>query len=164
MLLFREKEAYLEGHFLLSSGLHSPNYMQCAKVLQYPSIAAELGQSLSKNFSEVDLVLSPALGGIIIGHEVARALNVPFLFVERQEKQFELRRGFRIQPGQRVLVIEDVVTTGLSTGETIAVAEREQAKVAGVGAIVDRSSKPPAFPAAFHALLKLPLAQYAPDQ
>jgi len=163
MQLFREKGAYLEGHFLLSSGLHSPNYMQCAKILMYPAIAQELGETLANHFSDVDLVLSPALGGVIIGHEVARALNVPFIFVERQDKQFELRRGFQIERGQRVLVVEDVVTTGLSTRETVAVADRNDAKVAGVGAVVDRSLSPLNFPASFHALLKLPLATYQPE-
>ena len=162
--LFREKGAYLEGHFLLSSGLHPPNYMQCAKILQYPDIAAELGKgiagSLRKDVREVDLVLSPALGGIIIGHEVACALNVRFLFCEREEKEFKLRRGFEIQPGEKVVVIEDVVTTGRSTKETIAVGEREGAQIVSVGCIVDRSVAPIDFPAPLHSLLNLPLATY----
>ena len=163
MLLFREKGAYLEGHFQLSSGLHSPNYMQCAKLLQYPSIAGELGERLASHFKEADLVLSPALGGIIIGHEVARALNVPFLFCEREDNEFRLRRGFQIEPGRRVVVVEDVVTTGLSTKETVAVAEREGARMIGIGSIVDRSVGPLPFAAPFFSLLKLPLAQYRPE-
>jgi len=163
ILLFREKGAYLEGHFQLSSGLHSPSYVQCARVLQFPSLAAELGQRLASNFSDVDLILSPAMGGIIIGHEVARALNVPFLFCERVEKQFQLRRGFHIEPGRRVVVVEDVVTTGLSTGETIAVAEQASAKLVGVAAIVDRSTSALPFSVPFHSLLRLPLATYSPD-
>lgn len=163
-MLFREKEAYLEGHFILSSGLHSSNYMQCAKLLQYPAIASELGQRLAEKLpSNADLVLSPALGGIIIGHEVARAVNVPFVFVERQEKEFLLRRGFQIDPGRKVIVIEDVVTTGLSTRETMAVAEKMKASVIGVGCIVDRSLQAPDFSAPFQSLLKLPLAQFQPD-
>jgi orotate phosphoribosyltransferase len=161
--LFRSKQAYLEGHFLLSSGLHSPNYMQCAKILQFPRIAEDLGRSLqerlSEKVSEVDLILSPALGGVIIGHEVARAWDVPFLFCEREDGQMKLRR-FEIQPGQKVVVIEDVVTTGGSTKETIAVAREKGAQVVGVGSIVDRSVKPPEFPAPFRSLLKLPLEQY----
>jgi orotate phosphoribosyltransferase len=163
MHLFREKGAYLEGHFVLSSGLHSPNYMQCARVLQFPSIAGELGQRLATHFTDVDLVLSPAMGGIIIGHEVARALNVPFIFCERVEKQFQLRRGFQIEPGRRVVVVEDVVTTGLSTGETIAVAEQAGAKVVGVAAIVDRSTAPLPFSVPFHSLVRLPLATHKPE-
>ena len=164
--LFRQKDAYLEGHFLLSSGLHSPNYMQCAKLLRFPDVAEGLGkriqQKLGESVSEVDLVLSPALGGIIIGHEVASAFRVPFLFCEREDKQFQLRRGFEILPGQKVIVIEDVVTTGGSTKETIAVAEREGAKVVGVGSIVDRSKQPLNFPAPYSALLRLPLDQLDP--
>ena len=167
MNLFRQKEAYLEGHFLLSSGLHSRNYMQCARLLQYPQIASDLGlriqQKLSEEVSAVDLVLSPALGGVIIGHEVARAWNVPFIFCEREQKEFKLRRGFQIKQGQNVVVIEDVVTTGGSTKETIAVAVAEGAKIAGVGSIVDRSVRPLDFPAVYVSLLKLPLEQYPPE-
>ena len=165
--IFRDKGAYLEGHFLLSSGLHSPNYMQSAKILQYPDIAADLGNRIQKKLNEndvhPDLILSPALGGIIIGHEVARAFGVPFLFCEREEKQFQLRRGFQITPGQKVVVIEDVVTTGGSTKETIQVAENEGAKIVGVGSIVDRSVKALDFPATYSSLLKLPLDQYRPE-
>ncbi len=160
--LFREKKAYLEGHFQLTSGLHSSNYMQCARILQYPSIAEKLGQQIAAGFAAPDLVMSPALGGIIIGHEVARALGVPFLFCEREEKVFRLRRGFEIQKGQRVIVVEDVVTTGGSTKETIAVAEQAGAVLAGTGCIVDRSLAALDFSVPFLSLLKLPLAQYQP--
>jgi orotate phosphoribosyltransferase len=164
--IFREKNAYLEGHFLLSSGMHSPNYMQCAKILQYPAIAADLGGRIREKLSAIvpDLVLSPALGGIIIGHEVARAFNVPFLFCEREDKEFKLRRGFEIKPGQKVVVIEDVVTTGGSTQETIRVAQKEGASIVGVGSIVDRSKKSLDFPAVYFSLLKLPLDQYRPEE
>jgi orotate phosphoribosyltransferase len=166
--IFRKKEAYLEGHFLLSSGLHSQNYMQCAKILQFPEIAADLGrrihQELRDTAPSVDLVLSPALGGVIIGHEVAHSFNVPFIFCEREEKEFKLRRGFEIKPGQNVVVVEDVVTTGLSTKETIAVAEKEGAKIVGVGSIVDRSAKPIGFPAIYVSLLKLPLDQFRAEE
>lgn len=161
--LFRENGAYLEGHFQLSSGLHSPNYMQSAKILQYPSIASELGSNLAKKFSgAIDLVLSPALGGIIIGHEVARAFNVRFIFCEREDNFFRLRRGFEIRAGEKVLVIEDVVTTGRSTNETIAVAKEARAEIKGVGCIVNRSIKDPDFPGAFSYLLKLPLENNEP--
>jgi orotate phosphoribosyltransferase len=166
--IFRKKEAYLEGHFLLSSGLHSQNYMQCARILQFPQIAADLGRRIHQKLRDavpsVDLVLSPALGGVIIGHEVARSFNVPFIFCEREEKEFKLRRGFEIKPGQNVVVVEDVVTTGLSTKETIAVAEKEGAKIVGVGSIVDRSAKPIDFPAIYVSLLKLPLDQFRPEE
>lgn len=165
--IFRQKHAYLEGHFLLSSGLHSPNYMQCAKLLQFPEIAADLGfriqEKLSQEVAGADMVLSPALGGVIIGHEVARAFKIPFLFCEREDKEFKLRRGFEINPGQKVIVIEDVVTTGGSTKETIAVAESEGATVVGVGSIVDRSTRELDFPAIYVSLLKLPLDQYHPE-
>ena len=165
--IFRNKEAYLEGHFLLSSGLHSQNYMQCAKILQYPEIAADLGRRIHEKLRDaapaVDLVLSPALGGVIIGHEVARSYDVPFLFCERENKEFKLRRGFEIKPGQNVVVVEDVVTTGLSTKETIAIAEKEGAKIVGVASIVDRSGKPIEFPAVYVSLLKLPLDQFRPE-
>jgi orotate phosphoribosyltransferase len=161
--LLRSKNAYLEGHFLLSSGLHSPNYMQCAKILQFPRIAEDLGrrlhEKLGPNVPAVDVVLSPALGGIIIGHEVARSWDVPFLFCEREDGQMRLRR-FEIQPGRKVVVIEDVVTTGGSTKETIAVAEARGARVVGIGSIVDRAARPPEFPAVFSSLLKLPLEHY----
>ena len=166
--IFRKKDAYLEGHFLLSSGLHSQNYMQCAKILQFPEIAADLGRRIHEKLRDavpsVDLVLSPALGGVIIGHEVARSFNVPFIFCEREDKEFKLRRGFEIKPGQNVVVVEDVVTTGLSTKETIAVAEKEGAKIVGVGSIVDRSTKTIDFPAIYVSLLKLPLDQFRPEE
>jgi orotate phosphoribosyltransferase len=164
--LLREKSAYLEGHFLLSSGLHSPNYMQCARILQFPRIAGDLGkrihEKLQNETGHVDLVLSPALGGIIIGHEVARSWDVPFLFCEREDGQMRLRR-FEMKPGQNVVVIEDVVTTGGSTKETIAVAEKLGSKIVGIGSIVDRAATPPDFPAVFRSLLKLPLDHYQPE-
>lgn len=162
--LFRENGAFLEGHFQLSSGLHSPNYMQSAKILQYPLLAGELGADLAKKFSGIDVVLSPALGGIIIGHEVARALNVRFIFCEREDNIFRLRRGFEIRPDENVLVIEDVVTTGRSTKETIAVAEEAGGIIAGVGCIVNRSNQDPEFPGKFQYLLKLPLTNYQPSE
>jgi orotate phosphoribosyltransferase len=162
--LFKDNGAYLEGHFQLSSGLHSPNYMQSAKVLQHPPLAAEMGTALAAKLREIpDLVLSPALGGIIIGHEVARALGVRFLFCEREENVFRLRRGFEIHAVEKVVVIEDVVTTGRSTKETIAVAEEAGGRIIGVGCIVNRSNEDPKFPGSFEYLLRLPLTNHNPS-
>jgi orotate phosphoribosyltransferase len=144
--LFEQAGAYLSGHFLLTSGLHSPNYLQCALVLQDPERAERLGQALASLLEETsgerpDLVISPALGGVIIGHEVARALGVPFLFTERDaERVMTLRRGFTLQPGQKVFVVEDVITTGGSTREVIETARNSGAVVLAAGSIVDRSA------------------------
>jgi len=138
--LFRNEGALLEGHFRLSSGLHSPGYLQCALVLQHPAHAAALGRVLADRAraSAPTAVLSPALGGVIIGHEVARALGVRALFAERQDGALVLRRGFTLGPADRVLVVEDVVTTGKSTRETMEVARAWGATVVGAAAIVDR--------------------------
>lgn len=144
--LFEQAGAYLSGHFLLTSGLHSPNYLQCALVLQSPARAERLGRALALALEEIsgtrpDLVISPALGGVIIGHEVARALKVPFLFTERDaERVMTLRRGFMLQPDQKVFVVEDVITTGGSTREVVEVAQNAGAQVLAAGSIVDRSA------------------------
>ena len=139
--LFRRVGALLEGHFKLSSGLHSPGYLQSALVLQHPREAETLGASLGDAVRSLkpDLVMSPALGGIVIGQEVARALNVPAIFAERQDGALMLRRGFSVAPGARVLVVEDVVTTGGSTRETMDVAARAGGVVVGAASIIDRS-------------------------
>jgi orotate phosphoribosyltransferase len=139
--LFRRSGALLDGHFRLSSGLHSPGYLQCALVLQHPDSAALLGAALADQARPVRpaAVLSPALGGIIIGHEVARALGVRAVFAEREDGVLTLRRGFRLSDAERVLVVEDVVTTAGSTRETIQVARAAGAQVVGAGSIVDRS-------------------------
>jgi orotate phosphoribosyltransferase len=139
--LFRESGALLEGHFRLSSGLHSPGYLQCALVLQHPERAERLGAALASSARSlgVTAVLSPALGGIVIGYEVARALGVRALFAERQDRTMMLRRGFTLGRGDRVLVVEDVVTTGGSTRETMAVARDRGAQVVAAASIVDRS-------------------------
>ncbi len=140
--LYRRTGAYLEGHFRLSSGLHSAGYMQSALVLQHPADAASLGEGIAKRIRTVRpaVVLSPALGGLIIGHEVARALGVRAIFAERAAGQaLTLRRGFALAPSDRVLVVEDVFTTGKSTRETIDVAREAGAAVVGAAAIVDRS-------------------------
>ena len=139
--VLRASGAWMEGHFRLSSGLHSSAYLQCALVLQHPARAAELGGAIARELAGTapSVVLSPALGGIVIGHEVARALGVRAIFAERESGRLALRRGFELEPGERVLVVEDVITTGLSTRETIAVAREAGAGVVGAGAIVDRS-------------------------
>ena len=137
--VFEETGAYLKGHFLLTSGLHSNEYLQCALVLQHPRIAERLGAELARRFSPCDLVASPALGGLIMGHEVARALDCRFLFTEREGGRMALRRGFSIRSGERAVVIEDVVTTGGSTREVIDVLRASGAEVLGAGSIIDRS-------------------------
>jgi orotate phosphoribosyltransferase len=138
--IFRASGALLEGHFRLSSGLHSSGYLQCALVLQHPKHAEPLGAALADRTRELkpEVVLSPALGGLIIGHEVARALGVRAIFAERQDGRLTLRRGFSIDPGERVLVVEDVVTTGGATRETMDVARESGGTVVGAGAIINR--------------------------
>jgi orotate phosphoribosyltransferase len=162
--LFRESGALLEGHFRLSSGLHSSGYLQCALVLQDPAVAGTLGAAVAAQVRELrpEVVLSPALGGVIIGHEVARALGVRALFAERQDGRLTLRRGFQLVPAERVLVVEDVITTGLSTRETIEVARAAGAEVVGAAALVDRSAGHAALDAPFRALLAVELPTWEP--
>ncbi len=142
---FQQRGALLEGHFLLSSGLHSPRYLQCALVLQDPRLATRLGEDLGDGLlsllgsERVSAVVAPALGGVIVGHEVARALGCRALFTERQEDGMTLRRGFTLAPGESVVVVEDVITTGKSTREVIDVVRARGARVAAVGSLVDRS-------------------------
>lgn len=142
--LFRQKGALLDGHFQLTSGLHSSGYLQCARVLQYPDVAADLGKLLADKIAAAvgrpDVIISPAMGGIIIGHEVARALGLPFLFAERESGKFKLRRGFGLEPGSRCVVVEDVITTGGSSQEVIDMASALGAIPRAVGSIFDRSS------------------------
>jgi len=163
--LFRRVGALLEGHFRLTSGLHSPGYLQCALVLQHPREAEACGVAIAARVRELQptAVLSPALGGIVIGHEVARALGVRAIFAERQEGQLTLRRGFSLDAAERVLVVEDVVTTGGSTRETIAVARAAGATVVGAGAIIDRSGGHQDLDVPFHALATVDLPVYQPD-
>jgi orotate phosphoribosyltransferase len=140
MQYFRDTGAYLKGHFRLTSGLHSDEYLQCARVLQHPAIAEQLGRDLAGHFDKPDVVVSPAIGGLIIGHEVARAVGTRFIFTERDgEGNMTLRRGFSVQPGETAIVIEDVITTGGSTREVIELLEAAGARVAGAGSIIDRS-------------------------
>ncbi|HZQ52428.1 MAG TPA: orotate phosphoribosyltransferase [Bryobacteraceae bacterium] len=148
MDLFEQTGAYLRGHFRLTSGLHSGEYLQCAKVLAFPVYAERLGRELAHKLqgvigdSSVDVVVSPAMGGIVIGHEVARALNARALFTERDaaSNEMTLRRGFELQPRERVVVIEDVITTGGSTQEVVRVAQAAGAEVLAAGSIIDRSN------------------------
>ena len=166
---FRAAEALLEGHFILSSGLRSSRYLQCARVLADPAragrLAEELVSRLPKEIREaIDIVVSPAMGGVIIGHEMGRALGVDALFVERPDGTFELRRGFRLLPGQRVLMMEDVVTTGLSSREAIAAIETEGGKVVAAGALVDRSNGSVDLGVPFFPLIRLEVPSYAVDK
>lgn len=164
--LFRSSNALLEGHFQLSSGLHSDRYIQCALVLQYPEWALQLGAALGGMFQDVlpvSGVVAPAIGGILVAHEVARALDTRALFTERVNHEMTLRRGFSLQPADRVIVVEDVLTTGLSTHETMQAIERAGGQVVGVGALIDRrpgeASSP--FSVPIRSLAKLGLQSYA---
>jgi len=139
---FKESGALLEGHFMLTSGLHSPVYLQCALVLQQPRAAEQFGRSIAEHFQteNIQTVASPAIGGIVIGHEVARALGARFIWTERQNGSMILRRGFSVAPGERILVVEDVVTTGGSTRETVTALQASGAQIVGAASIIDRSS------------------------
>ncbi len=138
---FKQTGALLEGHFQLSSGLHSTVYLQCALVLQFPDKAETFGRALAEKFSDagVQLVASPAIGGIVIGHEVARALGARFIWTEREAGEMTLRRGFTVSPGEKTLVVEDVITTGGSTRETVEALKRSGADVVAAASIIDRS-------------------------
>ncbi len=162
--IFRQHAALLEGHFVLSSGLHSDRYIQCALVLQYPRIAERLGSELAAKFGELSIqaVAAPALGGVIVAHEVARALGTRALFTERQDGVMKLRRGFSFEKAEPVLVVEDVITTGLSTRETIGCVEQAGAKVVGAGALVDRSGGQADVGLPKAALLTLRVENYSP--
>jgi orotate phosphoribosyltransferase len=172
--LFQRSGALLEGHFRLTSGLHSPGYLQCALVLQHPVHAEALGHVLGDLTRALrpTVVLSPALGGIVIGQEVARALGVRAIFAEREDGALMLRRGFTLSETDRVLVVEDVLTTGGSTRETMQVARASGAHVVGAAAIVDRSGgsgvgrvlADPASDVPFHSLLAIALPTYEPDK
>ncbi len=163
--LFRQSGALLEGHFKLSSGLHSDRYLQSALVLQHPDFAEQLGRALAARLEHLQptVILSPALGGIVIGQEVGRAMHLRSIFAERQDGKLTLRRGFTLSPSDRVVVVEDVITTGLSTRETIDTAESTGARVMGAAAIVDRGADPGRLKIPLQALVRMEVPAYQPD-
>lgn len=163
---FEETNALLEGHFLLSSGLHSPKYLQCALALQYPADAAKFGKLIAEHFVDADIetVASPAIGGLVIGYAVAEALNVRFIWTERQNGEMTVRRGFHIKPGEKILVVEDVITTGGSTRECIAALEAKSAEVIGAASIIDRSNGAADVGVPRIALVSLDVPSYTEDQ
>jgi orotate phosphoribosyltransferase len=165
---FRAADALLEGHFILSSGLRSPRYLQCARVLMDPARAERLARALTAKLpadvrEQVDVVVSPAMGGVIIGHEMGRALGKSAIFVERPQGVFELRRGFSLGAGERVLLVEDVVTTGLSSREAIAAVERAGGKIIGAASLVDRSGGAADLGVPYVALIRIDVPTYAAD-
>ena len=165
---FRAADALLEGHFILSSGLRSSRYLQCARVLMDPRRGARLAEALVARIPEnlrasISAVVSPAMGGVICGHEMARALGVEAMFLERPDGVFELRRGFRLAPGQRVLMMEDVVTTGLSSKEAIAAIGRAGGETVAAAALVDRSNGAADLGVPFFPLIRLDVPTYAAD-
>src|SRR5215813_13298103 len=167
--LFRSTGAYLQGHFRLTSGLHSGEYMQCALVLRHPAAAEQLGRMLAEELrritgEKIGVVVSPALGGLIIGHEVARNLATPFLFTERdpETRKMLFRRGFTVQPGEAAVVVEDVITTGGSTQDVIDVLREAGARVLAAGSIIDRSGGTADVGVARAALVTLKVTSYAP--
>lgn len=164
--LFEERGALLQGHFQLSSGLHSPRYLQCARVLMDPALATRLGQALAERLRPLlgadapRAVVAPALGGVLVAHEVARGLACLGLFTERQDGKMALRRGFTLEPGDAVVVVEDVITTGGSTREVMGVVESSGARVLAVGSLVDRSGGKAELGVAYCSLLELEVPSY----
>lgn len=167
---FRDAGALLEGHFILSSGYHSSAYLQCARALMDARRAERLCASLAANLKtaglvdDLSLVISPAMGGVVVGYEIGRQLGVPAIFFERVNGKFELRRGFEIKPGERCLLVEDVITTGLSSRECIEAAEALGAKVIAAAALADRSGGKASLPVPFAALIALDIPHFPPDQ
>ena len=172
--IFEENEALLKGHFLLTSGLHSDRYLQCALALQHPAVAENLCAELAEkakadpDIGRIDLVIAPALGGVIVAHEVARALGARAIFTERQEQTMTLRRGFQIKPGERCLVVEDVITTGGSTREVMEVVALHGGVTVGVGSLIDRSLNASGDAVDLgvprHALAALEVPTYKPEE
>ena len=165
---FRSADALLEGHFILSSGLRSPKYLQCARVLMDPARAERLAQALAAKLpadvrDSIDCVVSPAMGGVIIGHELGRALRKPAMFLERPQGTFELRRGFSLEPGTKVLMVEDVVTTGLSSREAIKAVGRAGGEVLAEAALVDRSGGNADLGVPFYPLIRIDVPTYEAD-
>lgn len=165
---FHDAGALLEGHFILSSGLRSPKYLQCARVLMEPARAERLARALADKLpkivrDQIDVVVSPAMGGVIIGHEMGRALGRPAMFVERPQGTFELRRGFRLDPGTKVLMVEDVVTTGLSSREAIDAVRAAGGEVVAEAALVDRSAGEANLGVPFFPLIRIDVPTYEAD-
>lgn len=162
---FLHTGALLKGHFILSSGLHSPQYLQCALALQYPSDAAEFGRAIAKSFvdKKIETVASPAIGGLVIGYAVAKALNVRFIWTERENGVMTLRRGFSVRENERILVVEDVITTGGSTRECIEALESRGARVTAAASIIDRSGGKASVGAPRIALATLEVPSYKPE-
>ena len=162
---FKQTDALLEGHFVLSSGLHSPKYLQCALALQYPADAEKFGRAIAEKFLDagIETVASPAIGGLIIGYAVAAALNVRFIWTERQDGMMTLRRGFSVRPGEKIVVVEDVITTGGSTRECIGALEKLGAKVVSAASIIDRSNGAADVGVPRISLAALDVPAYAPD-
>jgi len=166
---FRAAEALLEGHFILSSGLRSSRYLQCARVLMNPARGARLAEALAAKLppdvrAQIEAVVSPAMGGVIAGQEMARALGVDAMFLERPTGTFELRRGFRLAPGQKVLMMEDVVTTGLSSREAIAAIRAAGGEVVAAAALVDRSNGSADLGVPFYPLIRIDVPSYEADR
>lgn len=163
MRIFESTGALLKGHFLLSSGLHSGQYLQCALILQHPKYAESLCAEIARRFDgdRVTAVCGPALGAVVVSYEVARAMGVRSIFCERREGKMTLRRGFSVGPDDSVLVVEDVITTGTSVKEIIEIMRREGAGVVGIGVICDRSSQPIDFGARFESLIKLDIKNFS---
>jgi len=165
---FRASEALLEGHFILSSGRHSPVFLQKMLVFQYPErterLCRALADAIREKFGQVDMVVSPAMGGIIPGYETARALGCPAVFVEREGGEFRLRRGFRIPEGARVVMVEDIVTTGLSSRECIAAIRQHPGELLGAACLIDRSNGKADVGVPLVSLLRLDVPDYAPDE
>ena len=163
---FRDTDALLEGHFILSSGLHSPKYLQCARALQYPADASVFGLEIAKHFLEngIETVCSPAIGGLVIGYEVARAMNVRFIWTERQNGEMVLRRGFEVKEGERMIVVEDVITTGGSTRECIDAISLYGANVVGATSIIDRSGGTADVGVPRISLVEMSVPSYRPEE
>ena len=164
--IFKKEKALLTGHFLLSSGLHSPNYLQCAILLQKPWIAEKICNALAKKIKgqKVDAVIGPAIGGVLVSYEMGRALKVRSIFTERADGILVLRRGFSLKKDEKVLVVEDVITTGKSTYEVIEIVKQHEAKLVGVASIVDRSDGAAIFEEPLYSLLKIQIKTYKPEQ
>ncbi|MEN8005987.1 MAG: orotate phosphoribosyltransferase [Candidatus Krumholzibacteriota bacterium] len=165
LTLMEELGALHSGHFLLSSGLHSDRYFQCARILQFPELARELGAAMGKFFDDAatDLVVSPAMGGILIGHEVARALGRRFVFTERKDGVMSIRRGFSLEKGEKVIIAEDVVTRGTSLLEVIEVVEAAGGQVIGLTSIIDRTGGEVELPLPLHSLARVQVQTWQAD-